>query len=341
MEGIHRFLTCERGALNMGGGLTLPVVLSVLWALAMIGVLLGASDPAPGWLVWAALLVLPIGLLWAVLIPLQVFARNEERIAALETELEGLRASDITSEVTERLEALEAARTPRPAESRGPEPKPVTEAPTVLEDEAPELPLQVEEPVAAPSPAPQPEEIPEPEVPAPPSLPMETPQDHFDLSADICIRALQFPLNGSDKEGFAALKQAVRDHSMAKLLQSAEDVLNLLSQEGIYTDDLEAEPVAAEAWKAYALGSRSAVLDQVLGERDPTQHALVLERTRADIVFRDTALHFLRRFEAEMPRLFRGATEAQVAELMNTRTARAFILLGRVSGTLEPRSEKA
>ena len=52
------------------------------------------------------------------------------------------------------------------------------------------------------------------------------------------IRALDFPRDADDQEGFRALRAALRHHGLAQMLQAAEDVLTLLSQEGVYVDDL-------------------------------------------------------------------------------------------------------
>ena len=46
------------------------------------------------------------------------------------------------------------------------------------------------------------------------------------------IRALDFPRDAEDREGFQALKAALRHHGLAQMLQAAEDVLNLLSRSG-------------------------------------------------------------------------------------------------------------
>lgn len=59
------------------------------------------------------------------------------------------------------------------------------------------------------------------------------PLEHEDL-----IRALNFPETAEDEAGFAALRRAMKDRSASQLIQAAQDVLTLLSQDGIYMDDL-------------------------------------------------------------------------------------------------------
>ena len=59
------------------------------------------------------------------------------------------------------------------------------------------------------------------------------------------VRALDFPRDADDTAGFRALKAALRHHGLAQMLQAAEDVLNLLSQEGVFVDELPMAPVDA------------------------------------------------------------------------------------------------
>ena len=69
---------------------------------------------------------------------------------------------------------------------------------------------------------------------------------------------------------------------------------------------------------------------------DPLAVAVARGRLKRDAVFRDTALHFLRRFDALMARMARELGEDQmIAEIGDTRTGRAFMLIARVSGAFE------
>ena len=52
-------------------------------------------------------------------------------------------------------------------------------------------------------------------------------------------------------------------------------------------------------------------------------------------IFRDAAHHFLRRFDQTISGFAERATDADLAALSDTRTARAFMLLGRVAGTFD------
>ena len=60
------------------------------------------------------------------------------------------------------------------------------------------------------------------------------------------IRALHFPETAEDEAGFAALRRALKDRKAAQLIQAAQDVLTLLSQDGIYMDDLSPDRARPE-----------------------------------------------------------------------------------------------
>jgi hypothetical protein len=56
---------------------------------------------------------------------------------------------------------------------------------------------------------------------------------------------------------------------------------------------------------------------------------------KADPVFRDAAHHFLRSFDKTVAAFEPNASDVELADLGDTRTARAFMLLGRVTGTFD------
>ncbi len=56
---------------------------------------------------------------------------------------------------------------------------------------------------------------------------------------------------------------------------------------------------------------------------------------KQDPHFRDSVHHFLRRFDQMFTRFEPEASDAEISALSDTRTARAFMLLGRVAGTFD------
>lgn len=149
------------------------------------------------------------------------------------------------------------------------------------------------------------------------------------------ISALNFPENAEDKAGFAALRKALKDRQASQLIQAAQDVLTLLSQDGIYMDDLRPDLARPEIWRGFANGERGRVIAQLGGIRDRSSLALAAGRMKQDPIFRDAAHHFLRRFDKTFVEFEQTASDADIAELSDTRTARAFMLLGRVAGIFD------
>ncbi|SHI81990.1 hypothetical protein [Wenxinia saemankumensis] len=155
------------------------------------------------------------------------------------------------------------------------------------------------------------------------------------LARPLFVRALNFPDHDGDAEGFAALRTALSDRKGRQLIQSAQDVLTLLSQDGIYVDDLAADRARPEIWRRFARGERGRAVAQLGGIHDRTAIAMVAARMREDLIFRDTAHHFLRHFDRMLVEFEDGAEDAELAQLATTRTARAFMLIGRATGAFD------
>ena len=146
------------------------------------------------------------------------------------------------------------------------------------------------------------------------------------------IRALHFPEDENDQDGFEALRKALGDGRIAPLISAAQEVLTRLAQEGIYMDDLRPDRARPEIWRAFAQGTRGPLIAALGGIRDRSCLALTAGRMRNDPEFRRAAHLFLREFDKVFAAFEQQADDAQVAAMADTRSARAFMLLGRVSG---------
>jgi hypothetical protein len=155
------------------------------------------------------------------------------------------------------------------------------------------------------------------------------------LATEDFIRAMNFPETTEDELGFAALRRALKDRDASQLIQAAQDVLTLLSQDGIYMDDLLPDRARPEIWRQFAKGERGRAIAALGGVRDRSSLALSLGRMKQDPIFRDAAHHFLRRFDQVFSEFETRATDSDISALSDTRTARAFMLLGRVAGTFD------
>ncbi|MCI2399565.1 hypothetical protein [Aliiroseovarius subalbicans] len=169
------------------------------------------------------------------------------------------------------------------------------------------------------------------------SLALGTPAEALSqpLSVEDFIRAMHFPENAEDAEGFRALRRALQDRQVSGLVQAAQDVLTLLSQDGIYMDDLRPDRARPEIWRQFAAGERGRAIAPLGGVRDRSSLALSAGRMRKDPIFRDAVHHFLRKFDQTFSGFEKNATDQEIAAMSDTRTARAFMLLGRVTGTFD------
>lgn len=169
------------------------------------------------------------------------------------------------------------------------------------------------------------------------ALPLGTPAEDLrpPLERADFIRAMNFPETAEDRDGFAALRKALKDRQSAQLIQAAQDVLTLLSHDGIYMDDLRPDMARPELWRRFAAGERGRAIAALGGVRDRSSLALSAARMKQDPIFRDAAHHFLRLFDRMFAQFAETASDAEISALSDTRTARAFMLLGRVAGTFD------
>ena len=149
------------------------------------------------------------------------------------------------------------------------------------------------------------------------------------------IRAINFPETAEDTQGFTALRRALKDRAVSGLVQAAQDVLTLLSQDGIYMDDLTPDMAHPDVWRKFAAGTRGREIAALGGVRDRSSLALTAGRMREDPIFRDAVHHFLRRFDKSFVQFESEASDSEISALAATRSARAFMLLGRVTGVFD------
>lgn len=305
--------------------------ISVVWLLAAAGYFLiwgRAADPAGmaalRFLLTLLVVFLPVAMIWVAATAIRTARVMQEETARLEAAVDALRrayvaqnrAAEAEPQIARKLD--EIARAQKKTESalaifsttRQPDPAPVL----------------------APAPAPAAPVADEGQQP----LPLGTDAAPGDpLSAADYIRALNFPETAEDKAGFAALRRALQDRQAAQVIQAAQDVLTLLSQDGIYMDDLRPDRARPELWRRFAAGERGRTIAALGGVRDRSSLALAAGRMRQDTIFRDAAHHFLRVFDRSFASFAQTASDTDIAALTDTRTARAFMLLGRVAGTFD------
>lgn len=332
----------------IGAAEVVAVVVSLLWAVACVAYFNSAGGP--GFLMALAAIVVPIAL-----IGIAASAARAARIARddgrrIHSGLNQMRHSLVDAqrvqalgghrpeELTRRIEDINAAEhAPDDARavfaSKRPHDEDHQPAPDArsMRDVSPEArPMRDVSPkAAAPEAAPVADEQ--------PSLAFGGPTDGADMPAEIedLIRAINFPEDADDEAGFEALRRALADRKVSSLIQAAQDVLTLLSQDGIYMDDLKPDQARPAVWRQFAGGARGRAVAALGGIRDRSSLALSAGRMRSDAKFRDTSLQFLRRFDEVLTEVEPRLSDEQMARFGATRTARAFMLLGRVTGTFD------
>ena len=153
-------------------------------------------------------------------------------------------------------------------------------------------------------------------------------------NADL-IRALNFPDNEKDARAISSLGLALKDRNARQLVQASQDILTLMSQDGIYMDNLNSDLACSVIWRRFAQGERGIAMGALGGICDSVSLAVTTGRMREDTIFRDAAHHFLRRFDQTFIMFEPSATDEEISALSVTRTARAFMLLGRITGAFD------
>ena len=270
---------------------------------------------------------MPIALIWVAASAAKTARIMREEAARLQSAIDAMRAAyvvqqqssavDIKPDLIAKLNQLVAAQ-----EAGSPSPATFTSQ------------------RKAPEPAAERAAIPQPSAnqDAPqPGLLFGTPPEALEDPISIAdfIKALNFPENEHDKEGFRTLRRALKDPSTKKLIRASQDVLTLLSQDGIYMDDLRPDRAKPEIWRRFAQGERGKAISALGGIRDRSSLALAAGRMKQDPVFRDAVHHFLRQFDRTLVEFEQNATDEEIARMSGTRTVRAFMLMGRVTGVFD------
>ena len=141
------------------------------------------------------------------------------------------------------------------------------------------------------------------------------------------VRALNFPDDSDDAQGFFALSQASSDKDTKDLIRSAKDALKLLNHDGIYMEHFDIKVASSTLWRQFAQKkvARSAV--RLGSVEDNLSLRYTAERIQGDAMFRDTVQHFIRRFDSMLRWFEKIASDDDIRALTDTKTGRAYILL--------------
>lgn len=317
----------QRGTLS--GVEVAALVLSGLWLVLAAVFFLFLAPPMPGggalgFLLTMLVVFLPVAMIWVAAMAARSARVMREESQRLQAAIDAIRQAYVAQSQRVPATADEPSVARKLDEIAAAQRKTETTLATFSSSRQPE-------PVRLAPPPPAPDE--DSQV----VLALGTPAEALSapLSRADFIRALNFPETADDKAGFDALRKALKDRPTALLVQAAQDVLTLLSQDGIYMDDLRPDMARPEVWRSFAGGARGRAIAALGGIRDRSSLALTAARMKQDPIFRDAAHHFLRRFDWMFSDFAETASDQDISALSDTRTARAFMLLGRVAGTFD------
>ena len=155
-----------------------------------------------------------------------------------------------------------------------------------------------------------------------------------EVSAHELVAALNFPDGPDDRYTIAALRKALADPEIARLIRAAQDVITLMAARGIYMDDAPPRYPDAALWRRFADGARGTAVQALSLDADANALTLAAEMLHGDEVFRDAAHHFQRHFDRLILRAAQEFDDELLAALSDTRSGRAFTMLAQVKGTI-------
>ena len=136
-------------------------------------------------------------------------------------------------------------------------------------------------------------------------------------------------LEALDMGAGRAMTIAMANQTAGPLIRAAQDVLGLMQTHGFSTAAPGQPDVAPNDWRSFGRGERGGLFLTIETPQSAQILAVIAARLRQDVVFRDAAHHFLRQFDRRMSPLLVAASDDDIATLARTRTARAFVTLGR------------
>lgn len=284
----------------------MAAAISVLWLVSALALWWLLPAAASGSLFALVTLFLPVAVIWVAALALRALRTAEEETRRLQYALDALRQSMLADRQARSIGSVPPMPQDSPSPPRAATPQTHAPAHHPRAEEQPRL-----------------------------ALGNDAAEDGVPLSNTELILALHFPDNDRDEAGFAALRLALRDRQTRQLVQASQDVLTLLSQDGIYMDDLQPDRARPEVWRRFAQGERGRTVADLGGVHDKECLAITIARLREDAIFRDAAHHFLRLFDRRLSAFEPDATDEELVMLAETRTARAFMLLGRVTGIFD------
>ncbi len=289
----------------------IAAIVTLIWLGMALFFSLSGNGVLRGWfdtVLMALAFLTPIFLIWVTVYIVRTSQNFRAEINRLQSAIDAIRATYVAQQIKATDKTSQSPKTVATPSNISP-----------ISPAKPRAPLQTE---------PAPRSI-------QPSLGLAIGQKSKPVSVEDFIRAMNFPETEQDAEGFRALRMALQDPKTERLMRAGQDVLTLLSQDGIYMDDFRPDRARPEIWRKFAKGERGPGISAMAGITDQTALDSVARRMKNDPIFRDAVHHFLRHFDRTFTEFEKNASASEVAALAHTRSARAFMLVGRVAGAFD------
>jgi hypothetical protein len=167
--------------------------------------------------------------------------------------------------------------------------------------------------------------------PPPPTAPVTTIQASLDWEK--LVRAANFPDSEDDQATLDALYAVLGDGDAASLLQAAEDTLSSLADIGLYMEDLKPDHAPVDVWRKFIVHHDRRIGEELSGVQNHDAIADVSGALGNDPKFSKISGQFLERYEILVERMFHEAPDPALAvELADTRSGRAYLLIGQAAG---------
>lgn len=297
--------------MTLSNAVRIGLFATIGWVLLVLGFWLFGPEGAPrsglARLGTAVSVLAPIALIWLAALAADALAVLRSEADSLRLVVDAMRreasgASLVRADPADTPATRAAAARSRPAPASAPASPPAA-APADMRQSR----LDLDPPGAAPD-----------------EMPVE-------ISPRDLILGLNFPDGPDDAEAIAALHVTLADPDLARVVRAAQDVITLLAGKGIYMDDQQPDLPRPELWRRFAEGMRGGAVAGLAGLRDREVEAMLARSLRDDDILRDAVHHFLRQYDRMLGAQVVRLDDAQLVALSDTRSGRAFMLLGRVA----------
>ncbi len=154
--------------------------------------------------------------------------------------------------------------------------------------------------------------------------------DEWNIDAVTLIRAFNLPNDENDNEGYDAIEAAIKIDSIGTLLHNSHDILYTLADYDLIMDEMEIDLGLISTWRKFAADSAEGTVSSLGGtgtfvEIDKVS-SIVAEKSDFEEIANSFNSQMVEFISLAIPQL----KDDEIRDLAQTRTFRAFLLLGQI-----------